>query len=86
MGGGGGAAGSAQHQGQDQQQQQHSQKTTSSFRRLSDFIFEDPATYTQSEVRVMLDMINDGTGLTTIARLTRAPPASASPPGGRRAG
>jgi hypothetical protein len=63
-GGGAAAAGSAQHQGQgqqqQQQQQQHSQKTTSSFRRLSDFIFEDPATYTQSEVRVMLDMINDG--------------------------
>ena len=44
-----------------QQQQQHSQKqTTSSFRQLSDFMFEDPAIYTQQEVRDMLDMINDG--------------------------
>lgn len=47
--------------GNNAQQQQHLQKqTTSSFRRLSDFMFEDPAIYTQQEVRDMLDMINDG--------------------------
>ncbi|EED88061.1 phosphatidylinositol phosphatase, partial [Thalassiosira pseudonana CCMP1335] len=33
---------------------------SSSFRPLSDFIFEDPAVYTQSEIKDILDMINDG--------------------------
>ena len=42
------------------QTQQNNQSTTSNFRQLSDFIFEDPAIYTQSEIRDILDMINDG--------------------------
>lgn len=48
----------SQNHHQQQQQQQHNQK--SSFRPLSDFIFEDPAVYTQSEIKDILDMINDG--------------------------
>ena len=45
---------------QQQQQQGGPQTTTTSFRRLNDFLFEDPAVYTQSEIRDILDMINDG--------------------------
>ena len=54
-----------QQQSNPSQQQQHQQQggpqtTTTSFRRLNDFLFEDPAVYTQSEIRDILDMINDG--------------------------
>ena len=38
-------------------QQSQNQQT---FRRLSEFVFEDPAVYTQSEIKDILDMINDG--------------------------
>jgi hypothetical protein len=42
------------------QSQQQGQQQTTTFRRLNDFLFEDPAVYTQSEIRDILDMINDG--------------------------
>ena len=69
------------HQGQNQAAAAAAGQTPDgSFRRLSDFCLEDPAVYTQREIKEVLDMINDG----------NAPEAAAGPHraggGGRRDG
>lgn len=45
---------------QQQQPPLQQSQNQQSFRRLSDFLFEDPAVYTESEIKDILDMINDG--------------------------